>query len=107
MGGSGSKSEIQTDPVGVTEQFAREIESKKAEEEREVEEIAANLASEEEAKAKTKEQADALAKKVGLLKKTDRCVDEERQVLECMKQNKGDPLACVSAVERFERCSKN
>jgi|JI10StandDraft_1071094.scaffolds.fasta_scaffold879529_2 hypothetical protein len=108
MGGSSSKSEIPTDPVGVSPTFVRdEIEMRRAQENEMKEEQAANLASEEEAKAKTKERSEELAKKVGLLKKADRCVDEEQQVLQCMKQHRGEPLACFSAVERFEKCSKS
>ncbi len=108
MGGSSSKPEVvHSDPIAVTDRFMKdEVERAKAEAEEEVKEIAVAHQNEEETKVKAKERADALAAKVGLLKKADRCVEEEKQVVECFKQGKTDPLACLSVVERFEKCSK-
>ena len=108
MGGSASKSEsVPTDPVAVTDRFMKdEVERARIERENELKEASTRQASEEEAKARTKERADALAAKAGLINKPLRCVEEEKAVVECVKQHQGDPLACFSAVERFEKCSK-
>jgi hypothetical protein len=90
------------DPVLATEAFVKE-QMERAEREKQAE---AEAAFEESRRIKAgKERAQELQKRLGLLQTPERCLAEEREALACVKQNPGDGLACVSLVQRFEKCA--
>jgi hypothetical protein len=121
MGGSQTKEETETEREVIegSPGFVGTSETKEeTETEREVIEVSPDfvareiervrggpLIQEEVFHRQASERAKELAQRVGLAKLVERCVDEERLALQCLKE--GDALKCVSLVDNFDKCSKS
>ncbi len=109
MGGEASKpaavEEATNEPVLATDAFVKERLEEKERREQEDAEAAQAALREKQRIESAKERAKALEQKVGMLAGPVRCGEEEREAVECVKNNPNDSMACRALVARFEKCS--